>query len=193
MMDRISRRDLLVGGAVYGSSLWLLMNLPRPLAARAAATSSRPLVLSEGSWKTVEAITARIIPTDDEPGAVEAGCTNFIDKALAHEDTALKPLYKSGIAEVDAVSRKRFQKRFVQLSAAQQDEVLAALESGKFFEAVRAHTIIGFLADPKYGGNRGYTGWKIVGYPGGGHHLGGYSPAQLMGKEKIKAVWGDEV
>jgi gluconate 2-dehydrogenase gamma chain len=58
---------------------------------------------------------------------------------------------------------------------------------------VRAHTIMGFLADPKYGGNRDYAGWKIAGYPGGGHHLGGYSPEQLMGRAKIKAAWGEEV
>ena len=67
------------------------------------------------------------------------------------------------------------------------------LPPAKFFEAVRVHTIIGFLADPKYGGNRGYAGWKVIGYPGGGHHLGGFSPAQLMGKEKIKGAWGEEV
>jgi len=206
MTDHISRRDLLVGGVAYGSSLWLLLNLPRPLAARAAEESSRPLVLTESSWKTVEAITARIIPTDHEPGAVEAGCTNFIDKALAHEDAALKPVYKTGLAGIDAVSRKRFEKPFAELSAEQQDEVLLAVESGKvdgwpagdvspakFFEAVRAHTIIGFLADPKYGGNRDWAGWRVVGYPGGGHHLGGYSPAQMMGKEKITAAWGKEV
>ena len=28
---------------------------------------------------------------------------------------------------------------------------------------------------------------RHVGYPGGGHHVGGYSPAQMMGKEKITA------
>ena len=30
-------------------------------------------------------------------------------------------------------------------------------------------------------------------YPGGCHPLGGYSPAQMMGKEKSKTVWGEEV
>ncbi len=206
MTDDLSRRDLLVGGVVYGSSLWLLLTLPRPRAAQAAAESTQPLVLSEGSWKTLEAITARIIPTDDTPGAVEAGCTNFIDKALAHEDAALKPTYTAGLAGIDAVSRRRFEKPFVALANEPQDAVLAALESGAadgwpagdvkpgaFFEAVRAHTIIGFLADPKYGGNRDHAGWKVVGYPGGGHHLGGYSRDQLMGKEKIIAVWGKEI
>ena len=63
----------------------------------------------------------------------------------------------------------------------------------EFFGVVRMHTIVGFLADPKHGGNRGYAGWKVAGYPGGGHHLGGYSPAQMMGEAKVKTVWGDEV
>ena len=81
----------------------------------------------------------------------------------------MKPVYLAG---VDAVSRERFARRFVELAAEEQDEVLAALEPGhaggwpagdstvppaKFFEAVRFHTI-GFLADPKYGGNLDYAG-----------------------------------
>jgi gluconate 2-dehydrogenase gamma chain len=207
MPNAISRRDLIVGSVTYGSSLWLLLNLPRPRAVRAAEESSKPLVLREDEWKTLEAITARIIPTDAEPGAREAGVTNFIDKALAHEDAAMAPLYGVGLAGVDAVARRGFEQPFVALDEKQQDAVLAALETGKadgwperavvassvFFEAVRAHTIIGFLADPKYGGNRDYAGWKVTGYPGGGHHMGGYSPSQMMAKEKITTAWGKDV
>jgi len=206
MSESISRRELFVQGAFYGGSLWAFVNLPRPRAARAAEQSAERLVFDEAQWKTVEAVTARIIPTDHEPGAVEANCVNFIDKTLAHEDAALKPFYLAGLAGLDAVARKRFEKPFVELKPAQQDEVLAALESGnadgwpipqipsaQFFEAMRAHTVIGFLADPKYGGNRGYAGWKVMGYPGGGHHLGGYSPGQLLGTEKIETAWGEEV
>jgi gluconate 2-dehydrogenase gamma chain len=202
----MTRREFMLRGAVYGSSLWVLLNTPRPRALRAAEETTRREVLSEVEWKTVEAITGRIIPTDHEPGAIEANCVNFIDKALAHEDAKMKPLYKKGLAGLDAVAKRRFAKPFVDLSSEQQDGILAALESGKaagwprsdataseFFAAVRAHTIIGFLADPKYGGNRDYVGWKVAGYPGGGHHLGGYSPAQLSGKEKIKTTWGEEV
>jgi gluconate 2-dehydrogenase gamma chain len=206
-MSPLSRREFFLQSAFYGSSLWVLLNTPRPRALEAAQGSTRRAVLSEAEWKTVEAITGRIIPTDHEPGAIEAGCVNFIDKALAHEDAALAPVYRAGLAGVDAVSIRRFAKPFTELAAEQQDEVLAALESGnadgwpagselpapRFFEALRAHTIIGFLADPKYGGNRGYAGWKVTGYPGGGHHLGGYSPPQMMGKEKIKTAWGEEV
>ena len=206
MSQPVSRRDFFLQSAVYGSSLWLLLNTPRPRAVEAAQASAQREVFNEAEWKTVEAITGRIIPTDHEPGAIEANCVNFIDKALAHEDAKMKPLYQVGLAGLAAVAKRRFEKPFVDLTPEQQDDVLAALESGKvegwphekvpsqqFFEAARAHTIIGFLADPKYGGNRGYAGWKVSGYPGGGHHLGGFSPGQMVGKDKIKTAWGEEV
>jgi gluconate 2-dehydrogenase gamma chain len=206
MSQPVSRREFFLQSAVYGSSLWLLLNTPRPRAVEAAQASTQREVFSEAEWKTVEAITGRIIPTDHEPGAIEANCVNFIDKALAHEDAKMKPLYQAGLAGLAAVAKRRFEKPFVDLTPEQQDDVLAALESGKvegwphgqipsqqFFEAARVHTIIGFLADPKYGGNRGYAGWKVAGYPGGGHHLGGFSPGQMIGKDKIKTAWGEEV
>jgi gluconate 2-dehydrogenase gamma chain len=205
-MSNLSRREFFLQSSLYGSSLWMLLSMPRPRTLEAAQASTRPAVLSESQWKTVEAVTARIIPTDHEPGAIEANCVNFIDKALAHEDAKLKPLYQKGLAGLDRVSQQSHAKPFVELTFEQQDDVLAAVESGKaagwpssgvgaaeFFATVRMHTIVGFLADPTYGGNRDYAGWKVVGYPGGGHHLGGYSPAQMIGKEKVKTVWGDEV
>jgi gluconate 2-dehydrogenase gamma chain len=122
-------------------------------------------VLTEAQWKTVEAVTGRIIPTDHEPGAIEANCVNFIDKALAHEDAKAKPIYERGLVGLDLVAKEKFAKPFVALAPEQQDDVLAALESGKaegwpsgavtaaeFFATIRVHTIVGFLADPKYGG-----------------------------------------
>jgi gluconate 2-dehydrogenase gamma chain len=35
-----------------------------------------------------------------------------------------------------------------------------------FFGLVRAHTMEGLFADPIYGGNRDFAGWRAVGYPG---------------------------
>ncbi len=203
---RVSRREFVAQSALYGGAFWVLWNLPRPLALRAAQQSTEPEVLNDAEWKTVEAITGRIIPTDHEPGAIEANCVNFIDKALAREDADSRPLYEAGLPSVDAVSEERFDKAFVNLAPEQQDEVLIALESGdadgwpagdvspeEFFEAVRAHTIIAFLADPKYGGNRDYIGWKVVGYPGPRHKRGGYTPEQMLGEQKINAIWGGEI
>ncbi len=202
----MDRREFVGRSAVYGTTFWLLWNVPRPKALRAAAQSTEPLVFSDEEWRTVEAITGRIIPTDHEPGAIEANCVNFIDKALANEDAELLPQYREGLPGIDRVAVEQFGASFAEVEPDQQDEVLAAIESGEvsrwspesvapeeFFETVRSHTIIGFLADPKYGGNQDYAGWKVVGYPGPRHDLGGYTPAQMIGEERIRAIWGDDI
>jgi len=202
MFDTLSRRDFLLRSALYGGAAWAALNVPRPRALAAAAASDTPVVLTAAQWKTVEAISGRIIPSDADPGAIEAGVVNFIDKALAHEDAALKPVYAVGLAGVDAVATNRFKKPFVDLAANEQDEVLTALESGKgdgwpkgpvaaadFFTAVRAHTVFGFLCDPAYGGNRDWAGWKVAGYPGRQHHRGGYTQDQMLGKDPIVPAW----
>jgi gluconate 2-dehydrogenase gamma chain len=202
----LTRRDFLRDTTIYGGGIWISLALPRPNAARAAAESSQRAVLTETEWVTVEAITGRIIPTDHEPGAIEARCVNFIDKALANEDAQARPLYALGIAGTEQVAQRRFGRAFSKLAPAEQDLVLVALEqggapgwpegpvsSGAFFATVRAHTILGFLADPKYGGNRDFAGWKLVGYPGPRHHLGGYTPDQMLGRVKIETVWGEEL
>jgi gluconate 2-dehydrogenase gamma chain len=199
----LSRRELLTRGALFGGTLAAALHLPRPRALAAAAESDAPVVLDPGAWKTVEAITARLIPTDHEPGAREAGCVNFIDKALAHEDAEQRPTYAAGLRGVDAAARKTSGKPFVELTLAQQDELLARLEEGKvagwpdggvgpeeFFAAIWLHTLWGFLADPKYGGNRDFAGWKVMGYPGPRHMRGGYTADQMAGRAQIDTLWG---
>jgi gluconate 2-dehydrogenase gamma chain len=200
--DGFSRRRFLRDGSLAGGGLWLAAQLPFPRAARAAAASSQPEVLTESEWKTLVAVTARILPSDHEPGAREAGCTNFIDKALAHEEAAARPLYRKGLRGVEAAARARFEREFAVLGTAEQDALLAALEAGAaagwpddagpspvFFETVRVHTLIGFLADPKYGGNRDFAGWRVSRYPGPRHRMGGYTPEQVTGEAPVRAVW----
>ena len=112
----LTRRDFLRETTIYGGGLWISLSLPRPNAARAAAESSQRAVLTEAEWVTLEAITGRIIPTDHEPGAIEAGCVNFIDKALAHEDAQARPLYSLGIAGTEQVAQRRFARPFAKLT-----------------------------------------------------------------------------
>lgn len=204
-MSDLTRRELLSRAAVYGGGAVVALYWPR--AARAAAESTKPVILSAQEWKTVEAMTARILPSDDgSPGGREAGCVNFIDKALANEEAAARPLYAKGIRGLDATARAQHPKPFAELDPTQQDALLAALEDGKpegwpadvgdpagFFETVRTHTLLGFLSDPKYGGNRDFVGWKLTGYPGPRHIRNGYTPAQLLGKTPIRAVWGEDI
>ena len=82
----------------------------------------------------------------------------------------------AGSASLDAYCRKTHNAPFVRLAAAQQDEVITALEQGKatgftwptaqaFFNTVRTHTMEGMFADPIYGGNKDFAGWRPGGLP----------------------------
>ena len=35
-----------------------------------------------------------------------------------------------------------------------------------FFNTLRTHTMEGLFADPIYGGNKDFAGWRLVGFPG---------------------------
>ncbi len=58
---------------------------PTPVATPTAAPMPTPVpsFLSADELQTLRAVTARIIPTDDQPGALEAGAANYIDRMLA--------------------------------------------------------------------------------------------------------------
>ncbi len=118
----------------------------------------------------------------------------------------MRPSYTVGLRALDGVAKQRHDRMFVELDEKRQDVILAALQDGEvdgwpgeadaspdFFETLRSHTIIGFLADPKYGGNRNFVGWKHVGYPGPSHARGGYTADQMLGKAPIHGIWGEEV
>ena len=114
----------------------------------------------------VEALTAQIIPTDDMPGAKEAGAVYFIDRALATFDKERAPVYIKGLKNLESVSRKLFPRNgtFANLKTDQQIKVMRAIEKSEFFNVLRTQTVISFLADPEYGGNRGKVGWNLIGF-----------------------------
>ncbi len=194
----LSRRDFLVGSA----GLWISVSLPRTRAAAAAASSDQPQTFGPDEWRAVEAISARIIPTDDLPGAREARCVNFIDKALVGEDASAAPAYHAALEELDRICRARFGGGFADLAAERQDQLLGQLETAEiedwraedatpdaFFATVRMHTILGFVLDPRHGGNRDYAGWRAMGFPGPVHHLGGALPEHMTGEIRFVPIW----
>jgi gluconate 2-dehydrogenase gamma chain len=127
---------------------------------------------------TIAAFTERLMPGGlDKPGAGDTGVLNYIDLALAGAYADLQDFYRRGLAQLDAYCRKTYNEPFVRLTAARQDEVITALEQGKasgfnwpsaqeFFNTVRTHTMEGMFADPIYGGNKDFAGWRLVGFPG---------------------------
>lgn len=113
----------------------------------------------------LEAVTARIIPTDDTPGAKEAGCYWFIDHALNDFARDAQPLVRDGLRDLGRAAARAHGRgaRFSALTGEQQDALLKAIERSEFFGFMRFSTIAGFLALPKYGGNKDYIGWQVVG------------------------------
>jgi len=127
---------------------------------------------------TIVAFTERLMPgAPDKPGARDAGVVRYIDLALAGAYADLQDFYRRGLAQLDAFCRKTYREPFSQLDAARQDAVITALEEGtaigftwptaqEFFNTIRTHTMEGMFADPIYGGNKEFAGWRLVGFPG---------------------------
>jgi gluconate 2-dehydrogenase gamma chain len=127
---------------------------------------------------TIAAFTERLMPgVADKPGANDAAVLNYIDLALSGAYAELQDFYRRGLAQLDSYCRKTHNGPFQHLSAAEQDEVIAALEEGRatgfmwptaqeFFNTIRTHTMEGMFADPLYGGNKDFAGWRLVGFPG---------------------------
>jgi gluconate 2-dehydrogenase gamma chain len=135
--------------------------------ARAAAAdpSAAFANLTAAQAATVIAIAARIVPTDDLPGATEAGVVYFIDRGLGSFLSAARADFLKGLAEFEAqVAAAHSGASFAALAAETQDAALKNVETSAFFNQIRLWTLFGLLASPAYGGNRDLVGWKLTGF-----------------------------
>ncbi len=141
--------------------------------AHEAVQSSTPppfQTLDSAMAAEIDAITSRIIPSTDGPGAHEAGIVYFIDRALSTFDADLRESYQMGLAEVQQKRKEMFpdSASSAALASDQQIQLIHAIEADSktsdFFELLRTHTLYGFLGNPSYGGNRDRIGWKLIGF-----------------------------
>ncbi|MEK7408469.1 MAG: gluconate 2-dehydrogenase subunit 3 family protein [Acidobacteriota bacterium] len=117
--------------------------------------------------ETVSAFCEQIIPADQDPGATQAGVIHYIDRHLMGHFRRYQEAYRKGVAAIEQASAARHGKRFAQLAAGQQTELLNGLtgEAQQFFSLVVAHAMQGFYGDPRHGGNRDAVSWKMLGVP----------------------------
>ncbi len=147
----------------------------------------RAVTLDAAGWATVEAAAARILPTDDLPGAREANVVGFIDRQLALPHFAVfKHEFLVGVGVLDVLALAHAQLPFVQGTDDDRDVVLTALSDGDgsvhgfdaahFFDVLFTFTIEGMFSDPVHGGNANQVGWQLLGYtpdaPRPGHSHG---------------------
>jgi gluconate 2-dehydrogenase gamma chain len=150
----------------------------------------------------VEALVDHMIPADEiSPKGTALGVNVYIDRALAgawgkgerlYMQGPWKPgapsqgyqlpltpaqLYRAGIEATNAHCRKTYGKTFDRIEAAQRQEVLVNLSTGKisfdnglpvrvFWTTLYQTVVEGIYSDPIYGGNRNKAGWAIIGFPG---------------------------
>jgi gluconate 2-dehydrogenase gamma chain len=183
-----ARRDFLLQAGGTAGLAWLSAQWPTIVAAaehaHQAVHSKTPVkfqVLTAAEARNVEAIAAQIIPTDDLPGAREAGVVYFIDAALKTFASETVATYRHGLADLNAATSAKYSgvKQFADANAQQQHALLEELSDaansakapggrqqaatyGDFFPTIRQHTVFGFLVDPSGGGNRDYVGWKVI-------------------------------
>jgi gluconate 2-dehydrogenase gamma chain len=171
--QEIDRRRFLTASLRGAGGAWMTLHWPAVLAATQHAAHAREAVpppklelLSPEQAIEIEAAASRIIPTDETPGAREAGVIYFVDRALGTFAAANLTDYEKGLPVLQSKTQEMFPSvaKFSQLTAEQQDAVLKALEGQPFFEMILSHTILGFLSDPARGGNRNEVGWKLIGF-----------------------------
>lgn len=188
MHDALSRRQFFFSSVGAASAIWAATHWPDAVAAvdyarQAARTTAAPQFefFTPEQAAEIDAIAARILPTDGTPGAREAGVVYFIDRALKTFASDDQKIYLEGLPKLQERVRELFPgvDKFSAATPEQQDQVLTSVDEhlaslqapfrprpgqGNFFETVRQHTLAGFLIDPDSdrGGNRGGLGWKVI-------------------------------
>jgi gluconate 2-dehydrogenase gamma chain len=170
--DGLSRRSFLrVMGAALGGTMLTLewaeiasahdahLAVPSPVDAGAK-------FFTAGELADVAAIAEQIIPSDETPGAREAGVAHFIDRALASFLARLAPAFRAQFADFRAQCHAKHPAAasFAALSSEQQIEFLKTVDRTPFFDSMRLLTVLGMFTSPQYGGNRDGLGWKLIGF-----------------------------
>src|SRR5258705_13365134 len=175
MITDLNGRNFLTRAGVAVSAVWLSAHWPAIVAAaehaHQAAKSSAPdkfQFFSPEQAAEIDAITARIIPSDETPGAREAGVVYFIDRALLTFAVDNQQTYRDGLAGLQSRVHELFPavEKFSRATPDQQDNILHSFDeqggggrrmyrpdasASPFFETVLLNTIVGFLIGPEAG------------------------------------------
>lgn len=129
----------------------------------------------------LSAAVERILPSEDGPGAAEAGAAVWIEGTLAAEgNRSWRFLFEEGLGRLQALAGEIHGRPFPACSPGERDEVLQRFQEQSdplyraFFRQLVTLTLEGFLGDPAHGGNREGVGWRYLGVPevATGHCLG---------------------
>ncbi|MES3152210.1 gluconate 2-dehydrogenase subunit 3 family protein [Sphingomonas faeni] len=157
----IDRRTALAGVvAMFGTALYAPIARAAGVAATAGAAAGIP-VISEGPPSVavftapqralMTALSERVLPTTDTPGAIAAGVPAYIEKLLADwAAPADRVPILAGLDAIEARSLKDYKVAGAKATAAQHDALLTLAmndqipSGGVFFEAFRQLVVTGY-------------------------------------------------
>lgn len=176
----ISRRDalaLLGGGPIAAVIAWTPADAEQAAArARQAPRPFKPAFFTAHEYATVNVLVDLIIPRDDRSGsATDAGVPAFMDFMMVDQPQRQTAM-RGGLALIDVLCEERFDRRFVDLTAAERRSVLddiayttnddpSLAHAIAFFSSFRDLTASGFwttrmgIDDLRYQGNRFVAQW----------------------------------
>lgn len=168
--NQFSRRAFLKSASGAAKSSIIVLSLPAILVSceeskQANLNNEEFSLLTEEEAQEFHAIAARIIPSDETPGATEAGVIYFIDNVLADNREAEHEMLREGLRELQVSAALNFNASyFHELEPEQQDTLLTEIEDTPFFGTIRFLTIAGMFSLPEYGGNRDKIGYELIGF-----------------------------
>ena len=124
---------------------------------------------------TLPAVVDCLIPSDDFPGAFDAGVCDYIEQ-LFHTDLAEHAdFFRAGIDALETEALATCNATFAVLPRDRQISILEGIEHGEvntswpispahFFEMLVNITAEGYYSDPQQGGNRGQVSWVMTGF-----------------------------
>lgn len=160
-------------------------------AAPPAAGPYKPLFFTPQQYQMIEHLAEMILPSDDTPGAKEAGVAEFIDFMVANRvpvsarrdvrctqdamelGNEAQNRFVSGLDWMNARSRSEFGQAFMECKPEQQKNMLEELaykakfkpttESGRqFFQLMRDYTVVGYYTTKIGLESLGYPGLRVV-------------------------------
>ena len=192
--EELSRRLFLQGSGTVAGGILARAGLPAFIAATQAACTARDEGaafenITNAEAREFEAISSRILPTTDTPGAREAGVIWFVDNTYGSiyadflaADREMLADFQSGVAAMFPGAEL-----FSDLDEADQDAFLKSRENTQFFETVRFKTLAGVFGLNSWGGNQNDVGWKLLGMDGPPHAWSypfGYYDAEYMREQQ---------
>ncbi|HEY8207595.1 MAG TPA: gluconate 2-dehydrogenase subunit 3 family protein [Myxococcaceae bacterium] len=180
--DLLTRRALIQHLTFLGGGVVLLAGTSckreepakgKKLAQAPGTLTTRHRTFTNAEYDTMSAACERILPRDQDPGALDANVPEYIDRMLqSPELTQQRDLFINGLEALDRRARSANSGlAFWQIPVEAQDELLKSYKESRpqtgeahFYELLVVLTLEGFLGDPSYGGNKDRVGWALVGF-----------------------------